>query len=557
MAQDDPPPIMKETAGGAEPEPEADKTESCEHIRLAGNELFKQKQWRDAALQYTRAVERFDSGVEEPAISGVTSCLLNRAACYVKLERFGSAVKDCTRVLEVDPQNVKAWYRRGESRYQMKMVDDARDDLAQAVQLAPKDRQVRSLYEKAKKAAGEGSNQKYWMQNFDFSSGMFKQTAPSALSPGERFFRAASASNMEQLRALAALGTECDVNALVNGYTALMSAASKGLAEVLRALVAMPAVDLHARTADGSSALHLAAADGHLEAVKVLAAALTVDAEKHAGAKSGGGLGVGALNERGINALMVAAFSGWLEVAQFLVAPARIGAGHPGLPADATDAEGMTALHHAAVAGQAAVVDFFQSLPTGPELVKMKTTQHGQHALHKAAMGRERGHVECVRLLAGIEANQLLPAEPDHDSMTVLLLACAHGSLPVVVQLAKTVEVDLHEHSGSGQNGVHMAAMMGHLEVLTYLLNEGGLDPNTADNRGWTALHFAASQARALVIHYLVQTVRCDIFAEDMEGQDAVAVAKAGGYSDIEEWLLERAEQRAKPSVIGHHVNNN
>ena len=45
-------------------------------------------------------------------------------------------------------------------------------------------------------------------------------------------------------------------------------------------------------TVAGNTALHLAAADGHLEVVKVLAKALSTEE-------------LGALNDRGINALMV------------------------------------------------------------------------------------------------------------------------------------------------------------------------------------------------------------------------------------------------------------
>ena len=45
-------------------------------------------------------------------------------------------------------------------------------------------------------------------------------------------------------------------------------------------------------------------------------------------------------------------------------------------------------------------------LPNAPSLVAL-TTANGQSCLHKAAMGDTPGHVECVRLLAGPEANQV------------------------------------------------------------------------------------------------------------------------------------------------------
>ena len=45
-------------------------------------------------------------------------------------------------------------------------------------------------------------------------------------------------------------------------------------------------------------------------------------------------------------------------------------------------------------------------LPNAPSLVAL-TTANGQSCLHKAAMGDTPGHVACVRLLAGPEANQV------------------------------------------------------------------------------------------------------------------------------------------------------
>jgi hypothetical protein len=268
-------------AAVAEAGTEDPATLSCEALRREGNLLYKQRRWDAACKHYTRALQRFDEGLESAggdeggtggvdsssSSSGRTNCLLNRAACYLKMERHGSAVKDCTQAIAADPKIVKAWYRRGEARYHMKLVDEARDDLAEALRLAPKDDQVRSLYEKAKKACTEGNDTRYWMENFDFSTGMFKQRLASSISPGEQFFRAASANDVGRLQALAELGAaQCDVNTRVNGYTALMSAASKGLTEAVSALLALPGVGRLESTEDGSTALHLAAADGHLGA---------------------------------------------------------------------------------------------------------------------------------------------------------------------------------------------------------------------------------------------------------------------------------------------------
>ncbi len=482
----------------------------CSELKSAGNALFKEQQWKEALRQYSAAIERYDAGEEEASTDGgqtvLVSCLLNRAACCLKLKRYGSCAKDCTRVLELEPKSLKAWYRRGESNYQMKRVDEARDDLSRALQLSPGDKQIRRLYEKAKKAAGEDNQSRYWMENFDFGSGTFKSKGVADMSLGEQLFRAASDGKVDGIRSLSVM-SGCDLNTRVNGYTPLMSAASKGLAPAVEALASIPGVDLLARTEDGDNSLHLAARDGHVEVLRVLCAALPAE-------------DLGAVNARGIDALMVAAFSGRLAAVQFLLSLPGDGAvGEVGEvqtegqgqavrlafdPAKA-DAEGMTALHQAAAGGQAEVVRVLQASSAGPRLVGLKTA-NGQTCLHKAAMGSTPGHVECVKLLAGPEACQVHPMQPDGDSLNAVLLAAAHGSLPVLRVLAGRPDCDMADKSGSGQNAAHMAAMMGHVNVLHFLLHEltPPMEPNTPDHRGWTPLHFAASQAREGIANYLV-----------------------------------------------------
>lgn len=52
----------------------------------------------------------------------------NRAACYKQISNFDGVIEDCTAVLEVDPENVKALVRRaqafeGVERYRFALQD--------------------------------------------------------------------------------------------------------------------------------------------------------------------------------------------------------------------------------------------------------------------------------------------------------------------------------------------------------------------------------------------------------------------------------------------------
>jgi len=79
----------------------------------------------------------------------------NRAHCYLKLKSPTKAEEDCTTALELEPQNVKALYRRGLARKELKRYADAAKDLKmlldidQTISVAKKELEVvKQLWEK-------------------------------------------------------------------------------------------------------------------------------------------------------------------------------------------------------------------------------------------------------------------------------------------------------------------------------------------------------------------------------------------------------------------------
>lgn len=69
----------------------------------------------------------------------------NLAACYIKQERWDKAVYATTKVLEVDPDNLKARYRRSLAYLRLKDTQRAASDLDRALERAPNDPSVRRL----------------------------------------------------------------------------------------------------------------------------------------------------------------------------------------------------------------------------------------------------------------------------------------------------------------------------------------------------------------------------------------------------------------------------
>jgi len=69
-------------------------------------------------------------------------CLLNSAACKLKLNDSKGALNDLTEVLVLDDVNTKALYRRAQAYIQMKDYEEANDDLQAALKINPNDKAV-------------------------------------------------------------------------------------------------------------------------------------------------------------------------------------------------------------------------------------------------------------------------------------------------------------------------------------------------------------------------------------------------------------------------------
>jgi len=78
------------------------------------------------------------------------SLALNLAAVSLKLEEWGKAAAYASKALDVDPDNLKAIYRRGQARIGTRDYEDAKKDLLRAAKMSPKDKNIRRHYEQAK-----------------------------------------------------------------------------------------------------------------------------------------------------------------------------------------------------------------------------------------------------------------------------------------------------------------------------------------------------------------------------------------------------------------------
>lgn len=129
-----------------------EKIEAAGKKKEEGNAWFKAGKYERASRRYEKAAKfiEYDSSFtdEEKQQSKVLkiSCKLNNAACKLKLKDYKEAEKLCSKVLELDGQNVKALYRRAQAYIQLVDLDLAEKDIKRALEIDPDNRDVKLEY---------------------------------------------------------------------------------------------------------------------------------------------------------------------------------------------------------------------------------------------------------------------------------------------------------------------------------------------------------------------------------------------------------------------------
>ncbi|XP_061369920.1 peptidyl-prolyl cis-trans isomerase FKBP65-like [Gastrolobium bilobum] len=140
-----------------------EKLEAGERKKHDGNLLFKAENFKRASKKYEKAVKyiEFDHSFNEDekrqANTLRLSCNLNNAACKLKLEEYTEATRLCTKVLEQDPLNVKALYRRCQAYLKTSELEKAEADIRRALITDPNNREIKLEYKELKRKQKEYS----------------------------------------------------------------------------------------------------------------------------------------------------------------------------------------------------------------------------------------------------------------------------------------------------------------------------------------------------------------------------------------------------------------
>ena len=79
---------------------------SWETSKQSGNDLFRTSKYSEAVVEYSEALANCPNKEDKNIL------YRNRAACYLKLDKFQEAFDDTTIVVEQHPSDVKALFRR-------------------------------------------------------------------------------------------------------------------------------------------------------------------------------------------------------------------------------------------------------------------------------------------------------------------------------------------------------------------------------------------------------------------------------------------------------------
>ncbi|KZP01308.1 TPR-like protein [Calocera viscosa TUFC12733] len=142
-----------------------------------GNAAFKAAQYDVAIGHYTRAIVVSQSS----SIPIDPTFYLNRAAAYLKLNKFEDAVRDCTSALGLKRGDVKALFRRAQARIGAEDEAGARRDLEEALRIEPSNEAVKLLLGTLKPK--EPSKTK---ASSPLASAVKERTAPSTSKPARR-----------------------------------------------------------------------------------------------------------------------------------------------------------------------------------------------------------------------------------------------------------------------------------------------------------------------------------------------------------------------------------
>ncbi|XP_059371998.1 peptidyl-prolyl cis-trans isomerase D [Carassius carassius] len=135
----------------------------AEDVKNIGNNFFKAQNWQSAIKKYSKALRYLetcgntleDDSAQKKLEPTALSCILNTAACKLKLNLWQEAIESCDEALELNQKNTKALFRRAQAWQGLKEFNKAMIDLKKAQEIAPDDKAIGNEMLKVKQQVKE------------------------------------------------------------------------------------------------------------------------------------------------------------------------------------------------------------------------------------------------------------------------------------------------------------------------------------------------------------------------------------------------------------------
>lgn len=117
-------------------------------LKDQGVKLFTGGYILDAFFKFKQALKYLclpHPSTRNPSHDSLISTIRNNlASCHLKLGHWESVIDLCSSVLETDPANIKALFRRGQSYIEIQEYEKANEDLLNANTLDPTNKAIQS-----------------------------------------------------------------------------------------------------------------------------------------------------------------------------------------------------------------------------------------------------------------------------------------------------------------------------------------------------------------------------------------------------------------------------
>ncbi|KAK9862962.1 hypothetical protein WJX84_007718 [Apatococcus fuscideae] len=133
-----------------------EKVEEASIRKDKGNALFKQSKFGRASKKYKKAIDlidydsKFEGDLRSRSRDIKKGANLNLAACHLRLKQYKDARQACDKVLENDPANVKALYRRAQALMGSQDYLEAEQDIKAALERDASNRDVQALHKRCR-----------------------------------------------------------------------------------------------------------------------------------------------------------------------------------------------------------------------------------------------------------------------------------------------------------------------------------------------------------------------------------------------------------------------